>query len=340
MKILVTGGAGFIGTNFIYYWLKNHLEDQIVNLDKLTYAGNLENLKGVENQGNYRFVKGDITDKVLVNKLMSEVDKVVHFAAETHVDRSIMNPEVFLNTNVFGTQILLEAAVKNQIKHFHHISTDEVFGSLDLDTDSLFNENSPFRPNSPYSASKASSDCFVRAYHKTFGLPVTITNCSNNFGPYMFPEKLIPLAITNLIEGEKVPVYGNGNQVRDWLYVEDHCRAIDLVLQKGEVGETYCIGGQGSKEREISNLELVKKIIKIMGKSESEIEFVKDRPGHDVRYAIDYNKAKQKLGYEPLYDFDTCLEKTISWYQTNQTWWQNIKSGEYQTYYSQNYGER
>ncbi|OGB77122.1 dTDP-glucose 4,6-dehydratase, partial [candidate division CPR3 bacterium RIFOXYC2_FULL_35_7] len=268
MKLLVTGGAGFIGSNFIHYYLKNHPEDEILNLDKLTYCGNLENLKFLEKNPRYQFVKGDITDVNFVDRILVGVDKIVHFAAETHVDRSIMDPTVFVKTNVLGTNVLLESALKHNIKHFHHISTDEVFGSLELNTQDRFNEDSPFRPNSPYSASKAGSDCLVRAYYKTYSLPVTISNTSNNYGPYHFPEKFIPLTITNLLEGKKVPVYGDGKNVRDWLYVEDHCRAIDLILQKGKFGETYCIGGDSEK----SNLEVVKKILEIMEEKEDKIE--------------------------------------------------------------------
>lgn len=334
MKILVTGGAGFIGSNFILYWLKKYPQDKIINLDKLTYAGNLENLRTVEKNANYQFVKGDITDKALVNKLMKQVDTVVHFAAESHVDRSILDPAPFIKTNIEGTYVLLEAALENKIKRFHHISTDEVFGALPLNSQEKFNEKSPYAPRSPYSASKAASDHLVRAYHITYQLPITISNCSNNFGPYQFPEKLIPLAITNLIEGKKVPIYGDGLYVRDWLYVEDHCRAIDLILHKGKIGETYFIGGLTD---DISNLDVIKKIIKLMGKDESMIEFVKDRPGHDRRYAIDWSKIKNELGWQPQYDFDTALKMTIDWYIKNQDWWKRIKNGSYLQYYKLQY---
>ena len=334
MKLLVTGGAGFIGANFIHYWLKNHPEDRIINFDNLTYAGNLENLKEVENNKNYRFVKGDIGDGVMVNRAMEGVDTVIHFAAESHVDRSIMEPAIFVKTNVLGTQVLLEAALKNKVKHFHHISTDEVFGALPLESKEKFNEETAFRPNSPYAASKAGSDCLVRAYFKTYGLSITVTNTSNNFGPYQFPEKFIPLAITNILEGKKVPIYGDGLYVRDWIYVEDHCRAIDLVLQKGKIGETYCIGGTTS---DIANIEIIRKILKILGKDESFIEFVKDRPGHDRRYAIDWSKAKNELGYKPQFDLDTYLEKTVEWYKFHDDWWKRIKSEEYQKYYKKQY---
>ncbi|MEA3355206.1 MAG: dTDP-glucose 4,6-dehydratase, partial [Patescibacteria group bacterium] len=325
MKLLVTGGAGFIGSNFIHYWLKNHPQDQIINFDSLTYAGNLHNLKSIQKNPNYSFVKGDIIDLKAVNQVMKKVDMVVHFAAESHVDRSITGPSIFVTTNVIGTQVLLESALNNKIKRFHHISTDEVFGSLALDSSEKFNENTQFKPNSPYSASKAASDHLVRAYHQTYDLPTIITNCSNNYGPFQFPEKLIPLVITNLLENKKIPVYGDGKNIRDWLYVKDHCRAIDLSIQKGKFGETYCIGGM---TEDISNLQLIKKIIKLMNKSESAIEFVKDRLGHDRRYAVDYSKASKDLGYKPEYDLDTYLIKTINWYQENKDWWQTVKSGD------------
>ena len=334
-RILVTGGAGFIGSNFIIYWLLNHPQDSIVNLDKLTYAGNLENLKSVQNYSNYKFIHGDICDPDIVGKAVEGVDMIIHFAAETHVDRSILKPSDFVETNVIGTQILLDAAVEFKIKRFHHISTDEVFGSLDLDDPNKFNERTNYNPRSPYSASKAGSDHLVRAYHHTYKLPITISNCSNNFGPYQFPEKIIPLAITNLLEDKKVPVYGDGLYVRDWLYVEDHCRAIDLILQKGKMGETYCVGGL---TEDINNLGVIKKIIKILGKDENYIEFVKDRPGHDRRYALDWSKIKNELGWKPLASFDEWLEKTIVWYKENRQWWENVKNGEYKDYYKKQYG--
>ncbi len=334
MKILVTGGAGFIGSNFILYWLKKYPQDKIINLDKLTYAGNLENLKSVEKNPHYQFVKGDICDYQLVNSLVKQVEIIVHFAAESHVDRSILDPAPFIKTNVEGTYVLLEAALKNNLKRFHHISTDEVFGTLPLNSKKKFNEKSNYTPRSPYSASKAASDHLVRAYYTTYHLPITISNCSNNFGPYQFPEKLIPLAITNIIEEEKIPVYGDGLYVRDWLYVEDHCRAIDLILQKGKIGETYFIGGL---TEDISNLDVVKKILKIMNKDENMIEFVKDRPGHDRRYAIDWSKINQQLGWQPKSDFDTYLKLTVNWYIENQDWWRKIKTGEYQNYYQKQY---
>lgn len=337
MKLLVTGGAGFIGSNYIHYWIKNHPEDEIINLDKLTYCGNLDNLKGIKQKKNYQFVKGDICNGKLVNKLMEKIDKVVHFAAESHVDRSIMEPATFIRTNVIGTQILLEAALNNKVKHFHHISTDEVFGALKLGDTEKFDENTRYNPRSPYSASKAASDHLVRAYYVTYDLPVTITNTSNNYGPYQYPEKLLALAITNLIENKKVPIYGDGQYIRDWLYVEDHVQAIDLVLQKGKIGETYCIGGLTD---DINNLEIIKKVLKIMNKDESFLEYVKDRPGHDRRYAIDWTKAKNELGYEPKFNLDTYLEKTIQWYQANEWWWRKLKSKEYQEYYKKQYKER
>lgn len=335
MKLLVTGGAGFIGSNFILYWLKTHPEDTIINFDKLTYAGNLENLKEVENNPNYSFVHGDICDSETVAKAMEGIDTVVHFAAETHVDRSITGPAVFLQTNVIGTQVLLDAALKANVQRFHHISTDEVFGALALDDQKKFSENTNYDPRSPYSASKAASDHLVRAYHHTYNLPITITNCSNNFGPYMFPEKLIPLAVTNLLEGKKVPVYGDGLYVRDWLYVEDHARAIDAVLTKGKIGETYVIGGM---TEDIPNIEVVKKILKLLDKGEDMIEYVKDRPGHDRRYAVDWSKMKNELGWEPQHGFDEWLEKTVAWYKENRSWWEHIKSGEYKEYYAKQYG--
>ncbi len=335
MKLLITGGAGFIGSNFILYWMRNHPEDIIVNFDKLTYAGNLENLREVEQNSNYSFFHGDICNPSEVATAMQGVDTVVHFAAESHVDRSILEPAAFVQTNVVGTQVLLDAALKAQVKHFHHISTDEVFGTLEIDSHEKFTENTAYAPRSPYAASKAGSDHLVRAYHTTYGLPITITNCSNNFGPYHFPEKFIPLAITNLLEDKKIPVYGDGMQIRDWLYVEDHCRAIDLVLQKGTVGETYLVGGMMEL---IPNIEVAKKIIAILGKDESSIEYVKDRPGHDRKYDVDWTKIKNELGWEPKYTFDEWLNKTVEWYKDNTQWWKKVKSGAYQDYYKQQYG--
>ena len=335
MKILVTGGAGFIGSNFIHYWLAKYPQDHILNLDKLTYAGNLANLSSLKDNPNYTFIKGDICDPKIVEQAMVGIDLIVHFAAESHVDRSILGPGDFIHTNVEGTYILLEAARRNNIR-FHHISTDEVFGSLELGTDSKFDEHTPYDPSSPYSASKAASDHLVRAWHRTYNLPITISNCSNNFGPYHFPEKFIPLAITNLIEGKPIPIYATGNQIRDWLYVKDHCQAIDLIIKKGQIGQTYCIGGMTEA---ITNLEVAKMICQIMNKSEDNLEFIKDRPGHDLRYAIDWSKSKQELGYQPAFSFDKYLEKTVQWYQENQDWWKAVKSGDYQQYYQEQYGK-
>ena len=338
MRILVTGGVGFIGSNFIRYWLAKYKKDKIVNLDKLTYAGNLENLREIEKNSRYQFIKGDICNPKIVREAIKGIDVVVHFAAESHVDRSILGPAVFVKTNVVGTQVLLDAALEQKIKRFHHVSTDEVFGALSLNSRKKFNEKTPFAPNSPYAASKAASDYLVRAYLKTYGLPITITNTSNNYGPYQFPENLIPLVITNLLEGKRVPIYGDGLYVRDWLYVEDHCQAIDLVLKKGKAGETYCVGGM---TKDIANLQVIKKICRFMGKNPDEwIEFVKDRPGHDRRYAIDWRKIKDELGWKPKYDFEIYLETTIDWYINNQSWWKRIKSGEYQKYYQRQYGKR
>jgi dTDP-glucose 4,6-dehydratase len=335
-KILVTGGAGFIGSNFILYWLKNHPEDTVINFDKLTYAGNLENLVSIEKEPNYIFIQGDIVNPEMVDNVMKGVDKVVHFAAESHVDRSIKTPAAFVETNVVGTQVLLDAALKHEVKRFHHISTDEVFGALDLQTSEKFSEKTNYNPHSPYAASKASSDHLVRAYHTTFGLPVTITNCSNNFGPYQFPEKLIPLCITNAMEDKKVPVYGDGLYVRDWLYVEDHVKAIEAVLQRGKIGETYLVGGMN---KDVSNIEIIKKILNILGKDESLIEYAKDRPGHDRKYSVDWSKIERELSWKPQFDFETYLQKTVDWYKENENWWRKIKNGEYKDYYREHYSE-
>ncbi len=320
MKILVTGGAGFIGSNFIHYWLKNYPDDSIINLDALTYAGNLDNLKDIEKHPNYKFVKGDICDAELVNETVKGVDLIVHFAAETHVDRSIKDSASFIKTNVEGTQILLEAAKNNGGIRFHHISTDEVFGSLALDG-GKFDEKTPYDPRSPYSASKAASDHLVRAYFHIHKLPITISNCSNNYGPYQYPEKLIPLFITNLIEGKPVPVYGRGNNIRDWIHVDDHNRGVDFIIKKGKIGETYCLGANSEK----SNLEITKLILAAMGQGEEMITHVSDRLGHDLRYAIDFSKAKTELGWEPQIDFVSGLEETIKWYKDNFAWWQKLK---------------
>ena len=385
MKLLVTGGAGFIGSNFIRYWLKSHPDDSIVNLDKLSYAGNPygkpgnekpANLKDLENNPNLTFFKFDITcpletaeslntidpldkmekqgrfDRRKFEELIAiirESDAVVHFAAESHVDRSLLEKGThpiafdFVISNVYGTHIMLEAALKAwngnlEHKRFHHVSTDEVFGALELDEERKFHEATRYEPRSPYAATKASSDHLVRSYGISFGLPITISNTENNYGPYMYPEKLLALAITNIIEGKKVPVYGDGLYVRDWLYVDDHCRGIDLILEKGKPGQTYCIGGL---TQDVNNLELIKKVLKIMGKDESLIEFIKDRPGHDRRYAVDWSKAKKELGYEPRHDIDAYLAKMIQWYQDNQEWWKPIKNGDfYKDYYRKQYLER
>lgn len=323
MKILVTGGAGFIGSNFIHYWLGKHPDDEIVNFDSLTYAGHLESLQTIEGNPHYSFIKGDITDAKAVDEVVSKVDAIIHFAAESHVDRSILDPLIFTRTNIIGTQNLLEAAKKFGIKKFHHVSTDEVFGALPLGTEDKFNEATPYNPHSPYAASKAGSDHIVRAYFDTFNVPVTITNCSNNFGPYQDPEKFMPRMITNLLMGQKVKVYGDGKYVRDWLHVIDHCRAIELVFLKAVPGSTYCVGGM---TEDVNNLEVAQKVIKLLGKNEADsIEFVTDRPGHDRRYAVDWTKTNKDLGWSPQYDFDSWLEKTITWYKDNESWWKPLK---------------
>ncbi len=320
MKLLVTGGAGFIGSNFIHYWLKNYPRDQVINLDSLTYAGNLDNLLDLENNENYKFIKGDITDADLVNEVSKGIDIIVHFAAETHVDRSIKNSADFIKTNVEGTRILLEAAKNNGNIRFHHISTDEVFGSLALNAPK-FNEKTPYDPRSPYSASKAAADHLVRAYFHIHKLPITISNCSNNYGAYQFPEKLIPLFVTNLLSGKKVPIYGSGKNVRDWIHVDDHNRGVDFIIKKGKIGETYCLGGNSEK----NNLEITELILGAMGFNKEMIEYVPDRLGHDLRYAIDYSKAKNELGWEPQINFQDGLQETINWYKNNFAWWQKLK---------------
>jgi len=320
MKYLITGGAGFIGSNFIHYLFEKYPDCEVVNLDKLTYAGNLENLKELESNPRHKFIKGDIADAKIVEEAMRGVDAVVHFAAETHVDSSITGPEEFIKTNVYGTFVLLEAARKLGTKRFHHVSTDEVYGSLALDSKEKFSEATKYDPSSPYSASKAASDHLVLAYFKTYGLPVTISNCSNNYGPYQFPEKLISLAITNLLLGKKVPVYGDGLNVRDWIHAKEHSAGIDLILQRGTPGETYLLGVDG----ELANIDVVKMILKILGKGEAMIEYVKDRAGHDRRYAIDSSKAQKELGFKRMYDFEKGLAETIEWYKNNQAWWQKL----------------
>ena len=337
-NILVTGGAGFIGSNFIYYELEKHPDRRIVCLDALTYAGNLETLEKALQNENFRFVKGDITDRKAVEALFEEesFDAVVNFAAESHVDRSIDEPEVFLKTNILGTQVLLDACRKRAIR-FHQVSTDEVYGDLPLDRpDLFFTEETPIHTSSPYSASKAAADLLVTAYFRTYGAKVTISRCSNNYGPYHFPEKLIPLIIANALEGKELPVYGEGKNVRDWLYVEDHCKAIDLILENGRLGEVYNIGGHNEK----TNLEVVKTVLKILGKSEDLIRFVKDRPGHDMRYAIDPTKIKNELGWYPETTFEDGIEKTVKWYLENRQWWENIINGDYVKYYERMYKDR
>ncbi|MGI6107594.1 MAG: dTDP-glucose 4,6-dehydratase [Lachnospiraceae bacterium] len=339
MKICVTGGAGFIGGNFVQYMVNTYPEDEIVNLDLLTYAGNLETLKPVENKPNYKFVRGDIADKDFIMDLFAKekFDVVVNFAAESHVDRSIENPDIFVHSNVLGTVTLLNACRKYGIRRYHQVSTDEVYGDLPLDRpDLFFTEETPIHTSSPYSASKASADLFVMAYHRTFGLPTTISRCSNNYGPYHFPEKLIPLVISRALADEEIPVYGTGANVRDWLYVTDHCKAIDLIIRKGREGEVYNIGGHNER----TNLEVVKTILHALNKPESLIKFVSDRPGHDRRYAMDPTKIETELGWKPEYTFDTGIPKTIDWYLNNKEWWEHIVSGEYQNYFNKMYGKR
>lgn len=336
MVIIVTGGAGFIGSNFIFYMLKKYPDYRIVCLDKLTYAGNLSTLKPIMSNPNFRFVKLDICDKDGVDKLFSEEqpDIVVNFAAESHVDRSIENPQVFLETNIIGTSVLMDACKKFNAKRFHQVSTDEVYGDLPLDRpDLFFHEDTPLHTSSPYSSSKAAADLLVMAYYRTYGLPVTISRCSNNYGPYQFPEKLIPLMISNCLENKPLPVYGEGLNVRDWLYVEDHCKAIDLIIHKGKVGEIYNIGGHN----EMRNIDIVKLILKELGKPESLIKFVADRKGHDQRYAIDPNKIHSELGWLPETMFNDGIKKTIRWYLDNMKWLDTIISGEYKDYYKKMY---
>ncbi|MDO5848656.1 MAG: dTDP-glucose 4,6-dehydratase [Methanobrevibacter sp.] len=330
-KILITGGAGFIGSNFVRYVADKYPDYEIVNLDLLTYCGNLENLKDIEFNSNYSFVKGNIADKDLVSDVMKDCDYVVNFAAESHVDRSIEDPEIFVKSNVLGTQVLLDAARKANVEKYVQISTDEVYGSLG--PEGYFTEDSPLKPNSPYSASKAGADLIVRSYHNTFGMPVNITRCSNNYGPYQFPEKLIPLMISNALEDKSLPVYGDGKNIRDWLHVYDHCTAVDLVLHDANAGEVYNIGGNNEKQ----NIDIVKLILKDLGKDESLIKFVKDRLGHDRRYAIDSTKIQEELGWKPKYTFEEGIKETIQWYLDNQEWIEQVKSGEYQEYYRKMY---
>ena len=334
MKLLVTGGAGFIGSNFIHHILSEHPNWEVTNLDKLTYAGNLENLKDVENNLRYRFVKGDITDRKLISSLLPEgIDAIINFAAESHVDRSILDASPFIETNIKGTQALLEGARQYKLGRFIQVSTDEVYGSIQ---EGKFTEKSSLSPNSPYAASKAAADLLCHAYWKTYHLPVIITRCSNNLGPFQFPEKLIPLAITNALENKPIPIYGDGLNIRDWIYVADHCRALDLVLQKGMPGEVYNIAA----DQEKTNLGLIHRLLDIMGKPKSLISFVADRPGHDRRYALDADRIAKELGWKPLYSFEKALAATVDWYVNNEPWWRRIKSGDYTKYYQIMYSHR
>lgn len=334
-RILVTGGAGFIGSNFVRYMVNKYSQYKIINFDALTYAGNLENLQDVTDKSNYAFVHGDITDAVAVDKVVADgIDAIINFAAESHVDRSITDPGIFVKTNIMGTQVLLDAARKYHVGKYLQVSTDEVYGTLGAE--GFFSETTPLAPNSPYSASKTGADLLVRAYHETYGMNVNITRCSNNYGPYHFPEKLIPLVITNVLEGKEIPVYGDGLQIRDWLHVADHCRAIDLVLQQGKSGEVYNIGGNNER----TNMHIVKTILKELGKPTTLIKHVADRLGHDRRYAIDATKIRTQLGWTPQYTFETGIKDTVKWYLENQDWWQRVKSGEYLTYYQNMYGNR
>lgn len=339
MKIVVTGGAGFIGGNFIRYWLKNHPQDTVVCFDALTYAGNLETLEDFKENSNFTFLKGDICDRSEADALfrMEKPDVVVNFAAESHVDRSIDSPGVFLETNIIGAGVLLDACRRYGISRFHQVSTDEVYGDLPLDQpELLFSESTPLHTSSPYSASKASADLLVLAYYRTFRVPVTISRCSNNYGPYHFPEKLIPLTIVNAIDGKPIPIYGKGENIRDWLYVEDHCSAIDRILKDGREGEVYNIGGHNER----SNLQVVKTILRELGKPESLISFVTDRQGHDKRYAIDPAKINRELGWRPATEFENGIRKTVQWYLNHEAWWRHILSGAYQSYYAKMYGNR
>lgn len=339
MKLLVTGAAGFIGSNFVFYMLEEHPTYEIIGLDALTYAGNMATLEPAMKNSQFQFVKGDIADREKMFALFEkeQFDVVVNFAAESHVDRSIEDPGIFLKTNILGTQVLMDAAKEFGVKRFHQVGTDEVYGDLPLDRpDLFFTEDTPITASSPYSASKASADLLVMAYHRTFKLPVTISRCSNNYGPYQFPEKLIPLIIARALDDQELPVYGTGENVRDWLYVEDHCRAIDMIIHDGKVGETYNIGGHNER----NNLEVVKTILSHLGKPESLITFVGDRKGHDLRYAIDPEKISKELGWLPTTNFDDGIKMTIDWYLQNKSWWENIISGEYQQYYEKMYGDR
>lgn len=336
MKIAVTGGAGFIGSAFVRYWLKKYPQDKLINIDKLTYAGNLENLKEVENNSNYSFVKADIAEPKAMLQALNQVETLVNFAAESHVDRSISDPNPFIETNIKGTATLLEAAKENNVKKIIHFSTDEVFGSLDLDSSEKFSENTPHNPKSPYAASKAAAEDIARSYANTYNLPLIILNVSNNFGPFHFPEKLIPLAITNALENKEIPVYGDGLYVREWIFVEDTVMATEAAIEKGRSGETYLFG----TEEELPNIEVLKKILKILNKPESLLKTVKDRAGHDRRYALDSSKARNDLGWGNKYDFDTGLKLTIEWFQKNSAWWKRVKNGTYQKYYQEQYKNR
>ena len=339
MKICITGAAGFIGGNFAHYWFNHYPNDQIIAVDALTYAGNLATLKPLMDQANFTFVKADITDGSTMAHLFEQYhfDVVVNFAAETHVDRSVIDPAVFLKTNILGVQVLMDLCRKYDVKRFHQVSTDEVYGDLPLDRpDLLFTESTPLHTSSPYSASKASADLLVNAYVRTYGLKATISRCSNNYGPYQFPEKLIPLMIQRALNDESLPVYGQGTNVRDWLHVHDHCSAIDLIIHNGKEGEVYNIGGHNER----NNLEVVKTILKQLGKDESLIHFVKDRPGHDLRYAIDPPKMEKELGWKPVYTFDKGIKETIDWYLSNKDWWEPIVNGDYQHYYETMYKDR
>ena len=339
MNIIVTGGAGFIGGNFMHYMVNKYNDDNIICIDALTYAGNLETLETLKDKKNYKFYKADITDRDAINDIFEKekVDYCINFAAESHVDRSITNPELFLRTNILGVQVLMDACRKYNVKRFHQVSTDEVYGDLPLDRPDLqFDEKYPIKASSPYSASKASADILVLANARTYKLPCTISRCSNNYGPYHFPEKLIPLMIIRALNNEKLPVYGEGKNVRDWLYVVDHCRAIDMIVREGRNGEIYNIGGHEEK----ANIDIVKLILKKLNRSEDLIEFVKDRPGHDLRYAMNPTKLENELGWKPSVTFEAGLDKTIEWYLNNKPWWEHIISGEYQNYFKEMYGYR
>ena len=323
MKVLVTGGAGFIGANFVKYMVDKYPTYEVFNLDALTYAGNLKTCQDVEEKPNYHFIQGDISDRAFIFDLFEKerFEMVVNFAAESHVDRSVIEPDIFLKTNVIGMQVLMDAARRFGVSRFHQVSTDEVYGDLPLDRpELLFTEQTPLQASSPYSASKASADLLVLAYYRTFGLPVTISRCSNNYGPYQFPEKLIPLMIAKALKGESLPIYGDGQNVRDWLHVEDHCRAIDLILHQGRIGEVYNIGGRNER----TNIEVVQTILKLLNQSESSITYIKDRPGHDLRYAIDATKLERELGWVPMYTFETGMLRTVEWYLTHREWWETL----------------